>query len=241
MQSSLYVSLSSQVAIARRLDTVARNVANMNTAGYRADEIKFSEVLSKKGPDPVSFANGGETYISRQHGGLTKTDNPLDIAIDGDGWLAVRTTSGIAYTRDGRMQMGTDGMLRSVNNYPVLDSGGLPIMLDPEAGSPTITADGAVYQGENRLGDVGLFTIASDARLTRYDNSAVIPDKPATPVLEFSENGFAQGYTEGSNVNPIREMTKMIELTRTFESISKMIDSGADNQQQAIRELGETS
>ncbi|MDJ0930633.1 flagellar basal body rod C-terminal domain-containing protein, partial [Breoghania sp.] len=70
---------------------------------------------------------------------------------------------------------------------------------------------------------------------------AVVPDKPANPILEFSENGIAQGYTEGSNVNPIREMTKMIELTRTFESISKMIDSGSENQQRAIEELGETS
>ncbi|MEI2385825.1 flagellar basal-body rod protein FlgF [Breoghania sp. JC706] len=241
MQSSLYVSLSSQVALARRLDTVARNVANMSTVGYRADEVKFSEVLSKKGPDAISFANGGEVYISRQHGGLTRTDNPLDIAIDGDGWLAIRTGAGIAYTRDGRMQMGTDGMLRTVNDYPVLDSGGLPVMLDPEAGAPTIAADGAVHQGENRVGTIGLFKIADDAKLARLDNSAVIPDQPATPVMEFTHDGIVQGYTEGSNVNPIREMTKMIELTRTFDSISKMIDSGAENQQKAIRELGESS
>lgn len=241
MQSSLYVALSSQVAVSKRLETVARNVANMNTAGYRADEVKFSEILSKASHDPVSFANGGELYISRQHGGLTKTDNPLDIAIDGDAWFAVRTPAGIAYTRDGRMTMGADGMLRTVNDYPVLDSGGLSIVLDPQGGPPTIGADGAVFQGQDRLSQVGLFQIDDKTKLSRFDNSAVVPADPATPILEFSENSIVQGYTEGSNVNAISEMTKMIMLTRTFEGISKMIDSSNENQQNAIRDLGETS
>ncbi|WP_321340735.1 flagellar basal-body rod protein FlgF [Breoghania sp.] len=241
MESTLNVSLSSQVAISRRLETVARNVANMNTVGYRADEVKFSQLLSTAGADPVSFANGGELYISRQHGALNKTDNSLDVAIEGDGWFALRTPAGIAYTRDGRLTMGGDGVLRSVNEYPVLDAGGLPIALDPEAGEPTITRDGAVFQGQNQLGALGLFSIDPEAKLARLDNSAVIPDLPATPILNFTEDGVVQGYTESSNVNPIREMTRMIELTRTFESVSKMIDSGAENQRKVIRELGESS
>uniref|UniRef100_UPI0026109EDD flagellar hook-basal body complex protein n=1 Tax=Breoghania sp. TaxID=2065378 RepID=UPI0026109EDD len=176
MESSLYVALSSQVAISRWLETMARNVSNMNTAGYRANEVKFSEVMSKAGPDPVSFTNGGEVYISRQHGDLTKTDNPLDVAVDGDGWLTIHTQAGVAYTRDGRMSMGTDGMLRTVNDYPVLDSGSLPIILDPEGGTTTIAADGSVFQGEERAGTIGLFEIPADAKLSRLDNSAVVPD-----------------------------------------------------------------
>ena len=196
MQSALYVALSAQVALSNRLETVARNISNMNTAGYRADEVKFKEILDKAGPDKVSFASSGEIFISRQVGSLNKTDNPLDIAVEGDAFLAIQTPSGVAYTRDGRMQMGTDGVLRTLNDYEVLDAGGLPIILDPEGGPPNISQNGEITQGEDVVGTIGLFLIDSDAKPARRDNSAIVPDKPATPVQEFTENGIRQGYVE---------------------------------------------
>lgn len=241
MQSALYVALSAQVALSNRLETVARNVSNMNTAGYRADEVKFREILDKAGPDKVSFASGGEVFISRQSGGLNKTDNPLDIAVEGEGFLAIQTPAGVAYTRDGRMQMGTDGVLRTLNGYEILDAGGLPIILDPEGGAPNISQNGEVTQGEDVLGTIGLFLIGNDVKLTRRDNSAVVPDKPATPVQEFTKDGIRQGYVEGANINPIREMTKLIMITRSFEGATAMIDLSNDTQRAAIKELGETS
>lgn len=241
MQSALYVALSAQVSLSNRLDTVARNVANMNTVGYRADEVKFAEVLSRAGPDPVSFSNGGETFISRQAGGLTKTDNPLDLAMEGDGWMAIRTPAGVAYTRDGRMKIDNNGMLRTLNDYPVLDAGGLPITLDPEAGAPNIARDGAVTQGEDRLGAIGMFRIAETAKLQRYNNSSVMPDIPPAPIQEFTGDGLVQGFVEGANINPVREMTKLIMITRAFEGATSMIESSNESQQRAIRELGETS
>ncbi len=137
--------------------------------------------------------------------------------------------------------MGTDGTLRTLNGYEVLDIGGLPIILDPEAGPPNISQNGEVTQGEDPVGSIGLFLIDNDAKLSRRDNSAVVPDIPATPVQEFSENGFRQGYVEGANINPIREMTKLIMITRAFEGATSMIDASNDTQKTAIRELGETS
>ncbi len=241
MQSALYVALSAQVALSKRLETVSRNVANMNTAGYRADEVKFKEILDKAGPDKVSFASGGEVFISRQVGSLNKTDNPLDIAVEGEAFLAVQTPNGVVYTRDGRMQMGTDGVLRTLNGHDVLDAGGLPVIIDPEGGPPNISQNGEVTQGEDVLGTIGLFQFAPDAKLSRRDNSGVIPDKPAIPVQEFSSDGIRQGYVEGANINPIREMTKLIMITRAFEGATAMIDQSNDTQRTAIRELGETS
>ncbi|ADZ72271.1 flagellar basal-body rod protein FlgF [Polymorphum gilvum] len=241
MQSALYVALSAQVSLSNRLETVARNVANMNTAGYRADEIKFAEVLSKAGADPVSFATAGERYISRQHGGLTRTDNPLDVAVEGDGWLAVRTGAGVVYTRDGRMKMDNDGVLRTLNGYDVLDAGGLPILLDREGGMPVIGRDGTVTQGEDVAGALGLFRIDERAKLTRFDNSGVIPDIPAEPIQEFTSSGMVQGYVEGANINPIRELTKLIMITRAFEGATSMIEASDRSQEQAIRDLGEAS
>lgn len=243
MQSALYVALSAQVALSNRLETVARNVANMNTAGYRADEVKFAELVSKAAQDKVSFATGGETYISRQSGALNKTDNPLDLAVEGDAWFAIRDQNGtLSYTRDGRMEIGEDGTLRTLTGQPVLGTGGQPIALDPDAGPPLITQSGEISQGDAGLvGQIGLFLIPNDAALTRAENSAVIPDKPVQPVQVFDQHGIRQGYVEGANINPVREMTKMIMISRAFESATKMIDTSNESQEKAIRELGATS
>ncbi|WP_417669143.1 flagellar basal-body rod protein FlgF [Roseibium sp.] len=241
MQSALYVALSAQVALSNRLETVARNVSNMNTAGYRADEIKFSELLSKAGQDAVSYASSGQMFISRQGGALTKTDNPLDVAIEGEAWFAIRTPEGVSYTRDGRMKMDPNGALKTVNGYDVLDAGGLPILLNPEGGAPNIDQSGEILQGDEPAGAIGLFLIDDDAKLARTDNSGVVPDKPARPVQDFTVNGIRQGYVEQANINPIREMTKLIMITRAFEGATSMIDASNQTQETAIRELGETS
>ncbi|MBN9670704.1 flagellar basal-body rod protein FlgF [Roseibium aggregatum] len=243
MESALYVALSAQVALSNRLETVSRNVANMNTAGYRADEVKFAELISKAGQDEVSFATGGEIYISRQGGSLNKTDNALDIAVEGDAWFAIRDVNGnVSYTRDGRLEITQDGMVRTVTGQQILGTGGQPITLDPEAGSPLITQSGEISQGEaGVVGQIGLFLIPAEANLTRRENSAVVPDLPAIPVQNFDRNGVRQGYVEGSNINPVREMTKLIMISRAFESATKMIDNSNESQEKAIRELGATS
>jgi len=240
MQNSLYVSLSGQVALERRLETIANNVANMNTVGFRADGVTFAAELARVGDNRVAFAAAGSDYISRLNGGVTKTDNPLDIAVQGDGWFGIRTPGGIAYTRDGRMQMTEAGNLETLNGYPVLDAGGAPIILDSSAGPPTIAGDGMINQNGKQVGAVGLFAIDNSAKLTRADNSAVIPDKPAVPILDFTQDGVIQGYVEGSNVDPIREMTKLIAVTRAFDGVSNGLSQMETTLHDAIKTLGST-
>jgi flagellar basal-body rod protein FlgF len=239
MQPSIYVGLSSQLALEQRMETLARNVANMNTTGYRAEEIKFSTFLSKKGTDAVNYASEGESFISRTPGGIEKTGNPLDVAVEGDGWFAINTPAGTVYTRDGRFSMSAQGQLISVAGHAVLDAGGAPMQLDPEGGPPVIARDGMIWQGNQQVGAVGLFSVDPAAKLKRYDNSGIIPDRAPTPILDFVNNGIRQGYVEGSNVNPIREMTKLIMVTRTFESAANAIDKGEKSVDNAIRTLGE--
>ena len=241
MQSSLYVALSGQVALQKRLDTIANNIANVNTGGFRAEEVTFSTVLSQSGREPTAFAATGDSYISRRPGGLTRTGDPLDIAVQGDAWFALQSPSGVVYTRDGRLHMDDNGMLRSVDDYPILDAGGAPIMLDPGAGAPTISQDGMITQNGAQIAAVGLFSIDPAARLTRFDNSSVKPDIPATPVLDLSNNGVAQGVAEGSNVNPVLEMTRMIEVSRAFDSASNATRSTEGSLLDAIKTLGATS
>ena len=241
MQSSFYVGMSGQIAIEKRLQSVATNIANINTAGYRADGVTFSTVLSNTGDTPVAFASGGADYISRRNGEITKTDNTLDVAVKGDGFFAVKAPAGIVYTRDGRMKMAPSGELTSLNGYPMLDAGGTGILLDPDGGPPMIAPDGMISQGGRQIGAIGLFNIDPDANLTRAANSGVIPDKPATPVLDFSNNGVLQGFVEGSNINPVLELAKLISIQHALDSVSQLNSTAETSIGDAIKTLGSSS
>ena len=186
MQSSLYVALSAQMALQRRLDTIANNVANVSTAGFRAEEVKFETAVSPNTPEPVAFAKLGEPQISRKAGEVVKTGNAFDVAVKGDAWLAIQTEAGAAYTRDGRFRMTATGDLQTLNGYPVLDVGGAPIQLDARGSEPAIANDGMISQSGRQVGALGLFVLEDGAKLTRFENSAVIPDKPAIPVLDLA-------------------------------------------------------
>lgn len=238
MQSGLYVTLSGQVSLERRMTTIATNIANQNVPGYRAQEINFKSVLSNAAEDPVAFSSPGDVYISREKGLVTKTGNPLDVAVEGNAWLALQSPDGTIYTRDGRMTMLADGSLVSIDGYPVLDAGNTAILLNPDAGPISIARDGMISQAGGQLGAIGLFSIEGQAKLKRYDNSGVIPDKPATPVLDFIANGMEQGFIEGANVNPVLEMTKLIAVSRAFESISSALEGSENSVKDAIKTLG---
>lgn len=238
MHSSYYVSLSAQLALDKRMSTIALNVANANTVGFRASGVSFETTMSKAGATSTAYASTGTDYISPSQGALTKTDNPLDVAVVGDGWLGIRTPAGVAYTRDGRMTMTEAGELQTIQGYPVLDAGGAPVVLDPTAGPPMIFRDGMINQGTNQIGAIGLFAIDRSATLTRGPNSSVIPSIPARPILEFSNNGVSQGFIEGANVNPITELTKLIATSRSFENMNSMYDTLDQAQRNAVRTLG---
>ena len=241
MQTNFSVGLSAQIALQRRLDTIANNVANATTTGFRAEEVRFETLLSSATTDPVAFASAGDTYLSRRAGEFVKTDNPLDVAVEGDAWLGIQTPAGTVYTRDGRMRMTETGELLTLNGYPVLDAGNAQIRLDPNAGPPRIARDGTITQNNRQLGAIGLFAIDNKASLKRFENSGVIPDRPATPALEFVKVGMQQGYTERANVNPVMEMTKLIMLQHAFEAVANSLKDTDASQQEAIRTLGATS
>src|SRR5208282_4796324 len=147
MQNGLYVAVSAQVALERRLDTIADNIANMNTVGYRATGVSFEAEIARAGEATLNYVSPGFDYLSRRIGGLIKTDNPLDFAVQGDGWFGVQTLTGRAYTRDGRARIDESGMLRTLNGDPILDVGGAPILVDSAAGPLTVSADGMISQG----------------------------------------------------------------------------------------------
>jgi flagellar basal-body rod protein FlgF len=238
MASSLYVSLSGQMATDRRMATIATNVSNMSTPGYRAEEVRFETLLSQAGREDVAFANDGGAYTSLRAGPVTPTGNPLDVAPLGDTWLGMQTPNGIVYTRDGRMTMTPNGELRSVNGYSIVDNGGANIQLDPDGGEVRIASDGTITQGNAQIGTLGLFELQEGSGITRYGNSGVIPSLPAQPVVDFNGRGVRQGFVEGSNVDPVLEMTKLITVQRSFEMAASAVQQSEDMTSETIRQLG---
>ena len=241
MEATLPPALSAQLAIERRLDTLAHNLANLRTVGFRSEEVKFDELIKPGngfGAEPVSMASEGSSFLSTKTGELTQTGNPLDMAVTGDAYFGFQGPNGVVYTRDGRMRVNQAGTVETLTGYPLVDAGGAQIQIDPNGGALTIARDGMITQGGRQLGAVGLFTIPQAAKLTRFDTSGVIPDQGAQPALDFSQVGVMQGFVEGSNVNPVLEMTRLIELQRAFESAANLVQSNERSMSEAIQTLG---
>ncbi len=241
METSLYVGLSGQIALERRLATIANNVANAGTAGYRAEAVRFSTLVSQTAPFATSFAGTGTNYLDRRAGGMVKTDNTLDVAVQGEGFMAVATPAGTVYTRDGRMQMLPGGELVSLNGHAILDISGSPLLLDPGAGAPTIARDGMIRQSGRAIGAIGLFALDLTKGYSRYENSGVMPVAEPEPMEDFTRNGIVQGFIEESNVNPVTEITRLIEVQRAFELVSSSMDQRDSIMRDTIQTLGARS
>jgi flagellar basal-body rod protein FlgF len=226
------------MALDKRLTTIADNVANTSTVGFRATGVKFEDIVSGLGDKSVSFASAGDTYLSTQSGGLRETGNPLDFAIRGDAWFAIETPQGPIMTRDGRFTMLEGGDVVSVEGYPVLDAGGAPIQLNPLAGPPQVGADGTLHQNGQLVAAIGLFEFQPGLNFTRYGNSGVVPFGPPEPVIDRLDAGVVQGFLEDSNVNPVLEITRLIQVQRAFEHVSALIRDSEQALDQAISTLG---
>lgn len=238
MQSGLYVALSSQMALDKRLNTIADNVANTSTVGFHATGVKFEDVVSGLGDKSVAFASAGDTYLSTASGPLRETGNPLDFSIRGEAWFAIETPRGPVMTRDGRFTMLETGELVSLEGYPVLDAGGAPIQLDAQGGPPEAGADGTLHQNGRLVAALGLFEFQPGVNFTRYGNSGVVPFGPPEPVVDRIDAGVAQGFVQDSNVNPVLEITRLIQVQRAFEHVSALIRDSEQALDQAISTLG---
>jgi len=238
LQSGIYVALSSQVALEKRLNTLADNVANVSTVGFRATEVKFEDLVSGLGDKSVSFVSTGDTYLNTKSGGIRETGNPFDFVINGDAWFGIETPAGPVMTRDGRFKMLNEGELVTLEGYPVLDAGGAPIQLNPQAGTPEAGADGALMQDGVMVAAIGLFNFQPGPNFQRYGNSGIVPFGAPEPIVDQANVGVAQGFIEESNVNPVLEITRLIQVQRAFEHVTSLIRDSETALDQAISTLG---
>ncbi|MDK1488504.1 flagellar basal-body rod protein FlgF [Sinorhizobium sp. 7-81] len=238
MQTGLYVAISSQMALERRLNTLADNIANSNTVGFRGAEVKFNQMLGDTKPTKISYVSEGEEYINTNTGSLARTGASLDFAIKGDAWFSIDTPGGPALTRDGRFTLTETGELVTIKGYPVLDAGGAPIQLNGGAGDITVGADGSVHQNGNQVALLGLYEADFSNGFMRYDNSAVMPTIQPEPVVDRFDVGVMQGFLEESNVNAIQEMSQLIMVTRAFDNITALMRDSEGSLEEAIKTLG---
>lgn len=238
MQHGIYVALSSQMALDKRLTTIADNIANVGTVGFRATGVKFEDLVSGLGDKSVAFASTGDTYLATQAGGMTQTGNPFDFAVRGEAWFGIETPQGPVMTRDGRFTMLETGEIVTLEGYPVLDPGGAPLLLDPQNGPPEAASDGTLRQQGNLVGAIGLYEFQPGINFTRYGNSGIVPDTPPQPLVDRMDVGVMQGFIEESNVNPVLEITRLIQVQRAFDQVSALIRDSESGLKQAISQLG---
>lgn len=242
MDNTIYVGLSKQILLQRQLDIIANNIANVDTAGFKVESLRSAEAphapaFTLGGPEPVKFVVPNGVIRDFGQGALQKTDGPLDVAIDGQGFFQVNTAAGLRYTRDGRFRLDEDGRLATSSGAPVLDDGGGEITLDPQRGPVAIGPDGTITQGADRVGRLGVVTFANLSALEKVGDNLLrnTSNQAATPVPEAR---VRQGKLESSNVNSVLEITRLIEVSRAYESTHRMVDNASDLSRQAIRVLG---
>jgi flagellar basal-body rod protein FlgF/flagellar basal-body rod protein FlgG len=227
MDSGLYAAATALIARTQALDTIANNLANANTVGYRAERNLFSSVLADAGKrSPGTALNNAinnygilsGTNLDYGQGALQKTGNNLDVALEGSGFFVVQTANGQVYTRNGSFQVSTKGQLVTSNGDAVMGDKG-PITLLP--GSASISADGTISQNGAVIAKLNVVDFPAGTQITSAGNTYyAAPPKTATPATGFS---VQQGAVESSNVNPITCMVELVDAQRSAEMMQRAL------------------
>jgi flagellar basal-body rod protein FlgF len=251
MENALLVGLSRQTTLERQLEVIANNIANVNTTGYKSDQSLFEEFLTSGAHEDnfigkdrrVSYVQDRGTYRDFSQGALQQTANPLDVAIDGNAFLAVQTTGGERYTRDGNLQLNSQGQLVTEGGDPVLGNAG-PIVFQPTDHDINISPDGTVTVIEANArtdtvrGKLRLVSFTDAQALLKQGSNLYAASNGATAQPDLKAT-VRQGYIEKSNVNAVAEMGRMIEVSRTYSQIANILQQQSDLHKNAINQLAE--
>lgn len=233
METSGYTTLNRQSGLLREMQTIANNIANSATTGFKQEGIIFSEyVVGIENGSSISMASARVGNTSFMQGALTQTGGVLDLAIEGDGFFLFESPSGERLTRSGQFSLSAEGDLVTNDGYPVLDVGGAPIFIPPGDGSVLIAADGTISRAGELVGQVGIFQPADPKQLNREGGVSFSSQNDFEPV---NEPKVRQGFLENSNVDPILQMARMIEVQRAYELGQSFLDAENQRMRDAIR------
>lgn len=243
MDTTLYLTLSHQSAAEKKLDVLANNIANSNTTGFRRETVAFDEwvtvIAGGSAPASVrslSYSRLVGVTMDFSDGALRPTHNPLDVAVQGPGFLTVQNAAGdTLYTRNGHLTLNDSGQLSTTDGYLVLDDGGVTILIDPQAKQITIAKDGTISTDLGPVTKMGLVEFPNPAVLERRGASLFSASERPVPA---ESSVILQGMIENSNVNPVLEMTQLISVSRGYQAVANIMKNYQDLRDQAIRELG---
>ncbi len=243
MDNTILITLSAQNALLRQMEVAANNMANVTTTGFKAENILF-EPISKKpasiveNPTTVEFVRDYTIARDFRPGALMRTDNSLDVALTGEGFFGVNSAQGLSYTRDGRFSLDTNGRLISHDGNPIIDIAGQEINIDLTQGEPLIAKDGTITQNGAQIAQIGVFAFNRPGALDKIGDNLLRPTQGSGQAFAPQEFQVVQGMIEGSNVVAIQELTKIMEISRAFESATKLQKQAEDLRSKAIDRLG---
>ncbi len=239
MDNPGYIGLTRMKGLADEMRAVANNIANSSTTGFRTESLVFAEVLAEAAVDGGALAMAAPRahVTDPTPGGFTATGGTFDLAIDGAGYFQVMTPQGPRLTRAGAFMIGADGAVQNAQGHALLDTGGGPILIAPDARNILIGEDGAISVNGQPVGQVGVFD-AAPQDLLREDGVNFRLDGAADPVIDAR---VKQGFLEDSNVSPVEQMARMIEVQRAYELGQSFLDMEDQRLREAVRTIGATS
>lgn len=238
MENPVYATLNRQSGLLKEMQTVANNIANASTDGFRREGVVFSEFVVRTGPnsESLSLANASGRSSDMAQGALVQTNGTFDFAIEGPGFFLVATPEGDQLTRAGSFTPSPEGVLVASDGAPLLDAGGAPVFVPVTARSITLGADGTLSADGNPVAQVGLWEPGDPMTMARAHGVRFDTGGDVVPV----ENArILQGFLEKSNVNPVSELTRMIEVQRAYELGQTFLNREDERVRGAIRTMGE--
>ena len=249
MSGSIYMATSGAGAQYLRLQILSNNLANINTAGFKEDQttIRMADALSAGNGSPGASADGVRglvapvipmtTYTDFSKGPLQQTGNPLDLAIDGDGFFSIQTDQGVRYTRNGAFSINAEGVLATADGDPVMGEGG-EITID--GSEVRFDGSGAVIVDGSEIDKLRIVKITDPAALQKAGKTLFQIDENIGSEEQLEYGGIQQGFLEGSNVNAVKAMTELIEVQRGYESYQKIIQTIGELDARVIGGVGTT-
>ena len=245
MSGGMYLAAAGALVQQLRLEVLANNVANISTNGYKGDQSIFripeetepqTFETSIEGIQSLSpYAPPFSTVIDFSQGAIRQTGNPLDVALNGNGFFSIQTPDGVQYTRQGSFTLNTEGVLVTPDGYPVLGEGG---EISLEEGTVEIDMEGGVYVDGDEVGRLQITDFSNTETLKKAGNGRFTASDGSISGEHPENTTLSQGYLETANVNPVRAMTEMIETSRAFEAYQKVIQSADEATSKSINDVG---
>ena len=215
----------------RNMDIISNNLANSSTAGYKADRLLFNEAMSQE----------LQTFFDQ--GDMRSTGNPLDVALQGDGFFKVKTENGVMLTRNGALMMRGDGAIVDGSGNEVLGQGDAPIVINPQNGAPHIDEGGRIYQGSEQVGSLAVVKVPDKAFIKKIGDNLFGPAEEGKQITTEPARDFSitQGALETPNTTIVEEMVNMISSFRAFESYQKIIHAFSEMDAKAASQVGKVA